>query len=161
MEGKHNPCPKCGNKYPVLVIKIANPDGRASIRCPSCQYEPYTAGCVESAWAVWDTLSDLAGKTEKEEKKPTTRKTILDAATTCVCKERNDQYGEPEDCFQDIANLWAAYKGVDFNPFDVAMMMSLLKVARAKANPQHTDNYIDLCGYGSIAGELANKEENK
>lgn len=161
MEGKHNPCPKCGNKYPVLVVKIANPDGRASIRCPSCQYEPYTAGCVESAWAVWDTLSDLAGKTEKEEKKPTTRKTILDAAITCVCKERNDQYGEPEDCFQDIANLWAAYKGVDFDPFDVAMMMSLLKVARAKANPQHTDNYIDLCGYGSIAGELANKEENE
>lgn len=162
MEGKHNPCPKCGNKYPVLVIKIANlEDGRASIRCPSCQYEPYTAGCVESAWAVWDTLSDLAGKTEKEEKKPTTRKTILDAATTCVCKERNNQYGEPEDCFQDIANLWAAYKGVDFDPFDVAMMMSLLKVARAKANPKHTDNYIDLCGYGSIAGELANKEENK
>lgn len=161
MEEKHNPCPKCGNKYPVLVIKIANPDGRASIRCPSCQYEPYTAGCVESAWAVWDTLSDLAGKTKGEEKMPTTRKTILDAATTCVCKERNDQYGEPEDCFQDIANLWAAYKGVDFDPFDVAMMMSLLKVARAKANPQHTDNYIDLCGYGSIAGELANKEENE
>ena len=158
MEGKHNPCPKCGNKYPVLVIKIANPDGRASIRCPSCQYEPYTAGCVESAWAVWDTLSDLAGKTEKEEKKPTTRKTILEAATTCVCKEPKDQYGEPEDCFQDIASLWAAYKGVDFDPFDVAMMMSLLKVARAKANPKHTDNYVDLCGYGSIAGELANKD---
>lgn len=96
-----------------------------------------------------------------QEKEPTTRKTILDAATTCVCKERNDQYGEPEDCFQDIANLWAAYKGVNFDPFDVAMMMSLLKVARAKANPQHTDNYVDLCGYGSIAGELANKEENE
>lgn len=98
---------------------------------------------------------------EYQNAKPATRKTILDAAATCVCKERNDQYGEPEDCFQDIANLWAAYKGVDFDPFDVAMMMSLLKVARAKANPQHTDNYIDLCGYGSIAGELANKEENK
>lgn len=132
---EHNPCPKCGNKYPVLVIKIANPNERASIRCPSCQYEPYTAGCVESAWAVWDTLSDLAGKTEEKGKMPTTRKTILDAAEKCVCKERNDQYGEPEDCLQDIANLWAAYKGVDFDPFDVAMMMSLLKVARAKANP--------------------------
>lgn len=161
MEGKHNPCPKCGNKYPVLVIKIANPDGRASIRCPSCQYEPYTAGCVESAWAVWDTLSDLAGKTEKEEKKPTTRKAILEAAEKCVCHDRQDTHGRPEDSFGDIADLWAAYKGVDFDPFDVAMMMSLLKVARAKANPQHTDNYIDLCGYGSIAGELANKEENK
>lgn len=94
---------------------------------------------------------------KRAEKKNATRKEILNAAATCVCKERNDQYGEPEDCFQDIANLWAAYKGVDFDPFDVAMMMSLLKVARAKANPQHTDNYVDLCGYGSIAGELANK----
>lgn len=161
MEGKHNPCPKCGNKYPVLVIKIANPDGRASIRCPSCQYEPYTAGCVESAWAVWDTLSDLAGKTEKEEKQPATRKTILEAAEKCVCRDRQDTHGSPEDSFGAIADLWTAYKGVDFDPFDVAMMMALLKVARAKVNPQHTDNYIDLCGYGSIAGELANKEENK
>ena len=161
MEEKHNPCPKCGNKYPVLVIKIANPDGRASIRCPSCQYEPYTAECVESAWAVWDTLSDLAEKTEKEEKKPTTRKTILEAATTCVCKDRLAEYGTPEESFGRIASLWSAYKGVDFDPFDVAMMMVLLKVSRAKGNPTHTDSYIDLCGYGSIAGELANKEENE
>lgn len=158
MEGKHNPCPKCGNKYPVLVVKIANPDGRASIRCPSCQYEPYTAGCVESAWAVWDTLSDLAGKTEKEEKKPTTRKTILEAAEKCVCQDRLAEYGTPEESCGRIASLWSAYKGVDFDPFDVAMMMVLLKVSRAKGNPTHTDSYVDLCGYGSIAGELANKD---
>ena len=107
------------------------------------------------AKGAWNGCVDAM---EYQNAKPTTRKTILDAAEKCVCKERNDQYGEPEDCFQNIANLWAAYKGVDFAPFDVAMMMSLLKVARAKANPQHTDNYIDLCGYGSIAGELANKD---
>lgn len=157
---EHNPCPKCGNKYPVLVIKIANPNERASIRCPACQYEPYTAGCVESAWAVWDTLSDLAGKTEEKGKMPTTRKTILDAAEKCVCNDRQDQYGKPEDSFSAIADLWTAYLdiGREITPVDVAMMMSLLKVARAKANPQHTDNYVDLCGYGSIAGELANKD---
>lgn len=108
-----------------------------------------------------DAVLMMNAEKKRAEKKNATRKEILDAAAACVCKERNDQYGEPEDCFRDIANLWAAYKGVDFDPFDVAMMMSLLKVARAKANPQHTDNYVDLCGYGSIAGELANKEENK
>lgn len=127
---------------------------------------PYVAETAEGIACHEKLMQDAAAFIKchtigNQEKQPTTRKTILDAAATCVCKERNDQYGEPEDCFQDIANLWAAYKGVDFDPFDVAMMMSLLKVARAKANPQHTDNYVDLCGYGSIAGELANKEENE
>ena len=32
-----------------------------------------------------------------------------------------------------------------------------LPMARAAQNPQHLDNWIDLCGYGAIAGELAVK----
>ena len=164
MEIKHNPCPKCGNENPTFVRLIGSAEGCAQVRCRKCGFVGPFSQIPMDAWALWDAATAERAETPAEPRKtqqPTTRKTILDAATTCVCKERNDQYGEPEDCFQDIANLWAAYKGVDFDPFDVAMMMSLLKVARAKANPQHTDNYIDLCGYGSIAGELANKEENK
>lgn len=135
--------------------------------CEDCPYNDGNRGSTECISHLLKLatklLSDYRDATVlmNAEKKDATRKTILDAATTCVCKERNDQYGEPEDCFQDIANLWAAYKGVEIDAFEVAMMMALLKVARAKVNPQHTDNYIDLCGYGSIAGELANKEENK
>lgn len=157
MEEKHNPCPKCGNKYPVPVIKITNLDGRASIRCPSCRYEPYTAGCVENAWAVWDALSDLAGKTKGEEKMPTTRKTILEAAEKCVCNDRQDQYGKPEDSFGAIADLWTAYLDVgrEITPVDVAQMMILLKVGRAKENPKHQDNWVDMAGYAACAGEIA------
>lgn len=147
----------------ITALEVCRCDGTlrdCDTRCP------YVAESVEGTACHEKLMQDAAEFIKfhtigNQEEQPTTRKTILDAATTCVCKERNDQYGEPEDCFQDIANLWAAYKGVDFDPFDVAMMMALLKVARAKANPQHTDNYIDLCGYGSIAGELANKEESK
>lgn len=160
MELEIKPCPVCGGtKLQVIgAARVVDFETHYYVRCKKCGHEgPYSLRGDSEAKAAWNGAYDAMHQQET----PTTRKTILDAAATCVCKERNDQYGEPEDCFQDIANLWAAYKGVDFDPFDVAMMMSLLKVARAKANPQHTDNYIDLCGYGSIAGELANKEENE
>lgn len=159
MEFKVKPCPVCGGKSLQVIAVTKGEETRYSVRCMKCDHEgPFSLRSDLEAKGAWNGCVDVL---EYQNAKPTTRKTILDAAATCVCKERNDQYGEPEDCFRDIANLWAAYKGVDFDPFDVAMMMSLLKVARAKANPQHTDNYIDLCGYGSIAGELANKEENE
>lgn len=158
MEFKTKPCPVCGGKSLQVIAVIKDGQARYSVRCMKCDHEgPFSLRNDLEAKGAWNGSIDVL---EYQNVKPVTRKTILDAAATCVCKERNDQYGEPEDCFQDIANLWAAYKGVDFDPFDVAMMMSLLKVARAKKNPQHTDNYVDLCGYGSIAGELANKEEN-
>ena len=147
----------------ITALEVCRCDGTPRDCDTKC---PYVVESVEGTACHEKLMQDAAEFIKlhtigDQKKQPTTRKTILDAAEKCVCKERNDQYGEPEDCFRDIANLWAAYKGVDFDPFDVAMMMSLLKVARAKANPQHTDNYIDLCGYGSIAGELANKEENE
>ena len=145
-------CWKCGSENVGVASETNKIAGfmfaEYRIMCYECGAMGEAAKNMDDAWYLWNA-SDAA---EKKVTVQATRKTILDAAATCVCKERNDQYGEPEDCFQDIANLWAAYKGTNFDPFDVAMMMSLLKVARAKANPQHTDNYIDLCGYGSIAG---------
>lgn len=83
------------------------------------------------------------------------RKTILETAEACVCRDRQDQYGKPEDSFSEIAMLWTAYKGVEFDPVDVAQMMILLKIARAKGNPKHADNWIDMAGYAACAGEIA------
>lgn len=34
-----------------------------------------------------------------------TRQSILDTAAKYVCQDRNDQYGEPEDSFQTIADV--------------------------------------------------------
>ena len=52
-----------------------------------------------------------------------------------------------------IAALWTAYAGTDITPKDVAMMMALLKIARAKAGSK-PDTYIDLAGYAACGGEL-------
>ena len=49
--------------------------------------------------------------------------------------------------------MWTTYKGVEFTPHDVPVMLALLKVARIKQNPEHVDNYVDMCGYGALAGE--------
>lgn len=127
---------------------------------------PYVAESVEGTACHEKLMQDAAAFIKchtigNQEEQSTTRKNILDAAEKCVCQDRLAEYGTPEESFGRIASLWSAYKGVDFDPFDAAMMMVLLKVSRAKGNPTHTDSYVDLCGYGSIAGELANKEENE
>ena len=84
-----------------------------------------------------------------------TRKECLDAAAGCVLKNRNSEYGEPEDSFGVIANFWSVYLGRKVYPHDVAMMMSLLKIARIKANRGYADGYIDLAGYAACGAECA------
>lgn len=61
------------------------------------------------------------------------RQECLRTAETCVCGKREQDYGTPEQNFQTTADMWSAYKGVAISPVDVAMMMSLLKIARIKS----------------------------
>lgn len=83
-----------------------------------------------------------------------TRPEILDAAKTCVCGDREQDYGSPESNFQMIADLWQAYTGCYFEPKDVAAMLALLKIARVASGHAKADNWIDLAGYAACGGEL-------
>ena len=85
------------------------------------------------------------------------RADILDTAKKCVCGQREQDYGSPEDNFQTIANLWTAYMGVGFNSIDVAMMMALLKIARIRSGTGTDDSFVDLAGYAACGGEIATK----
>jgi hypothetical protein len=90
-----------------------------------------------------------------------TRAETLDAAKACVCGQREQDYGSPEDNFSLIANLWWVYKGVPFSSTDVAMMMALLKVARISTGTGTADSFIDLAGYAACAAEISTtKREN-
>ena len=82
------------------------------------------------------------------------RAEILEAARVCVCGEREQDYGSPEDSFSLIGKLWSAYMGVPVSPKDVAMCMALLKVARIKAGDK-VDSFVDLAGYAACAGEIS------
>ena len=84
-----------------------------------------------------------------------TRKECLEQAMGCVLRDRNNSYGGPEDSFGVIANFWSVYLGRKVYPHDVAMMMSLLKIARIKANKGYADGYVDLAGYAACGAECA------
>lgn len=94
------------------------------------------------------------------------RAEILDAAKACVCGQREQDYGRPEDNFARIAGLWNAYLGdsVREEPIsaqDVAMMMALLKIARIKSGTGTDDSFVDLAGYAACGGEIsASKDGN-
>ena len=97
------------------------------------------------------------------------RAEILEAARVCVCGEREQDYGTPENNFETIGLLWGAYLRAahpelarvmavnHITAKDVAAMMGLLKVARI-ATGSSPDSFVDLAGYAACAGELATKE---
>lgn len=94
-------------------------------------------------------------------KRKLTRADILHAAEKCVCGQREQDYGTPEDNFKTIAELWEAYlnkactRGVNVRveAKDVAVMMALLKIARIAAGGGKADSWIDLAGYAACGAE--------
>ena len=91
------------------------------------------------------------------------REQTLKKANECVNGQRQQDYGNPEDNFQCIADLWTTYMGGQavFTSMDVAMMMALLKVARIASGTGTDDSFVDLAGYAACAAELASKGKKK
>jgi len=85
------------------------------------------------------------------------RADILNTATNYVTRDRAADHGDLEDNFQMIASLWTVYLKHPVTAVDVGNMMALLKIARAKSNPAHADNYVDCAGYMACAGEIAGR----
>lgn len=84
---------------------------------------------------------------------------VLIEAHKLINGERLASYGNPEDSFPRIAELWSAYlKYYDgcvlkLKPRDVALMMMLLKIARWETKGDK-DSRIDAAGYLGIALDL-------
>lgn len=89
------------------------------------------------------------------------RKEILDRALSCVCGDREQDYGSPENNFRTIADMWSAFMGIEITPTEVAAMMALLKIARVASGHSKADNWIDLAGYAACGGELESIEEER
>jgi hypothetical protein len=87
-----------------------------------------------------------------------TRANILDTAKAYVTKDRASDHGDMENNFSTIAKYWTVHLDHEVKATDVAVMMNLLKVARIKSNPWHSDNWVDGAGYMACGGELAGRE---
>ena len=88
-------------------------------------------------------------------------KELLMKAHTLVGGDREKDYGDKVKNHNNIAKLWSAYLDVPIMAHDVAIMMTLLKIARTKLGEVSEDTYIDMAAYGAIAGEIKFKEPNK
>lgn len=95
-----------------------------------------------------------------------TRENILQTAQQCVCGNREEDYGSPEDNFKTIASLWEVYlktkciggnSDVSISPEDVAVLMILVKIARISSGHAKSDNWIDIAGYAACGGEIEGK----
>jgi hypothetical protein len=86
-----------------------------------------------------------------------TRSEILDTAREYVTQDRAATHGDAERNFNLIADYWTAYLDLNrqISASDVAVMMTLLKIARIRSNPHHLDNWVDACGYMACGGEIA------
>lgn len=107
-----------------------------------------------------------ANKAESEFTGPRAR--ILNEAMQITHKDRNSSYGNPEDNFKQIADLWNAYlkakwsnRQVNYaggmmpvDSADVAVMSLLIKVARLAKTPSHHDSAVDIAGYAACLGDI-------
>lgn len=89
------------------------------------------------------------------------RETILSEIKKIICNDRNEQYGEPENSFEKIADYWTTYlkhnciapdADCDLGARDVAIMMVLFKLGRMETSYFASyDSFIDAIGYMTCA----------
>jgi hypothetical protein len=89
-----------------------------------------------------------------------TAKLVLSRADEAI-EVGTKKHGDTQKSFAMVGELWGAYlryawdgrNSVTIVPHDVAVMMSLLKVARA-THSYSFDNFVDNAGYTALAAML-------
>lgn len=82
---------------------------------------------------------------------------IANEAAELIGGDRKE-YGDFRSNLDLCGVLWSRYleskHGLeyDLSGHDVAMLMVLLKASRVASGQFKKDNYVDICGYASIAG---------
>ena len=125
-------------------------DGTSCVNCDDPTCENY---CVnENA----NRYAQSQAVTAKEPSRKMIGSDIFEMAKKIVNGHRQDDYGSPEDSFQNIANYWNAYfkqiaddREEGLTAEDVAIMMVLCKIARL-GHAYTRDSVVDICGYSAI-----------
>ena len=82
---------------------------------------------------------------------------ILQSATD-LYKDRGISYGHPSDNMARAARLVSAYLEMPIEDYQVAVLLTLVKIARTIEDAQKIDSWIDGASYLAIAGQLATEE---
>ena len=85
-------------------------------------------------------------------------KSFFDRVSDIVTNNRSNDYGDPLLNHMRIANLWNVWLnnrtwGPEITPYDVSMMMNLVKFARCLETPSH-ENHVDIAGYAAVSEKI-------
>ena len=72
-----------------------------------------------------------------------------------LIQERGQNYGEIENNFQLIADLFSLRIGRPFHPYEACILLECVKDARMFATPVFVDNYLDGINYKAFAALFA------
>lgn len=152
----------CPYNYPDLCE--IDPAAQQAASAMGCKIPGVPVDCCK----CWDAeIPETAAETTEGVAIERIRAQILNEARDIICSDRNKQYGEPEDNFAVIGELWSQYlrraKGadIDLNGYDVGMLMALFKIGRLETGAPKRDNFVDLAGYVACAAEIALREAQK
>lgn len=104
--------------------------------------------------AVFKERENLRKKIEDMMSVPSERAAVLREAEKMVCGHREQDYGNPEDNFIVISQLWTIYTGRELVPLDVAIMMCLMNIGRITTGTATRDSFVDAIGYLACGAEI-------
>ena len=67
--------------------------------------------------------------------------------------QRGRDYGTPAENLKRISTLWSMHLEFEISEYDVAIMMTMLKLAR-NANDHKDDNLLDAAAYLALADSV-------
>lgn len=75
---------------------------------------------------------------------------ILDDVDELIHGDRAEQYGDAQQSFENIADIWSVVVGAPVTTKQVALMLAGLKLARLAHDTGHRDSWVDLIGYAAL-----------
>ena len=138
----------------VELLLNGIPEDEGGMSCEDCDDPTCENYCVNENANRYDPPQAVTAA--KEPARRVIGSDIFEMAKKIVNGHRQDDYGSPEDSFQNIANYWNAYfaqihdKREDgLTAEDIAIMMVLFKIARL-GHEYTRDSVVDMCGYSAI-----------
>ncbi len=71
-----------------------------------------------------------------------------------ICGRREQDYAPPSVNFANTARAFEALTGIQMKPHQVGIFMLCMKLSRINTSPENIDHWVDVIGYGALAGEV-------
>jgi len=85
---------------------------------------------------------------------------ILVTATSTL-KQREGLYGPAVEVFENAAKIASIICVKEVSAYDIAMIMTIVKMVRMRESRTEPDHYVDGVNYLAMAGEFANLQSSR